>query len=201
MAEGSTFTTFDARIVGTILKNHTDDELLQIYRAKKSADVISILFNRYYHLIYGVCMKYLKNTENAKDATMQIFEKLMDDIPKHDIQFFKAWLYRVAQNFCLMQLRSRKYNTVSFDLIEERIVEYDEQLHPAIAKEKLLTQMEQAITELNEDQRKCVELFYLEKKTYVEIMQLTGYNFMQVKSNIQNGKRNLKIKMTAAGDE
>ena len=123
MAEGSTFTTFDARIVGTILKNHTDDELLQIYRAKKSADVITILFNRYYHLIYGVCMKYLKNTENAKDATMQIFEKLMDDIPKHDIQFFKAWLYRVAQNFCLMQLRSRKYNTVSFDLIEERIVE------------------------------------------------------------------------------
>jgi len=146
-------------------------------------------------------MKYLKNTENAKDATMQIFEKLMDDIPKHDIQFFKAWLYRVAQNFCLMQLRSRKYHTVSFDLIEERIVEYDEYLHPAIAKEQLLTQMEQAINELNEDQRTCVELFYLEKKTYVEIMQLTGYNFMQVKSNIQNGKRNLKIKMTVTGDE
>jgi RNA polymerase sigma-70 factor (ECF subfamily) len=77
MAVVSTFTTFNERIVGSILKNHTDDELLQIYRAKKSADVITILFNRYYHLIYGVCMKYLKNTENAKDATMHSLKKVV----------------------------------------------------------------------------------------------------------------------------
>ncbi len=188
-------------MVGNILKNHTDDELLQIYRSTKSAEVITILFNRYYHLVYGVCMKYLKNTENAKDSTMQIFEKLMDDIPKHDIQFFKAWLYRVSQNHCLMQLRSRKYNTVSFDVIQERGVEYDESLHPALAKEELLTKMEHAITELNDEQRRCVELFYLEKKTYFEIMDLTGFTFMQVKSHIQNGKRNLKNKLTTANDD
>lgn len=55
--------------------------------------------------------------------------------------------------------------------------------------------MEDAILELNPDQKYCIELFYLEKKTYNEIMDITGYNFMQVKSFIQNGKRNLKIKL------
>lgn len=187
--------------MGNILKNHTDDELLQIYRAKKSAEALTVLFNRYYHLVYGICMKYYKNPDNAKDSTMQIFEKLMDDIPKHDIQFFKAWLYRVSQNHCLMQLRSKKYNTVSYDILPERGVEYEDGVHPAVAKEELLTKMESAMTELNEDQRKCIELFYLEKKTYYEIMDLTGFTFMQVKSYIQNGKRNLKLKMTNTTDD
>ncbi len=189
--------------MGNILKNHTDDELLQIYRAKRSAEVITVLFNRYYHLVYGICMKYYRNTDNAKDSTMLIFEKLMDDIPKHEIQYFKAWLYRVAQNHCLMQLRSKKYQTVSFDIIHEHgsSVEYDDEVHPAVVKEEMLNKMEHAMTELNDDQRKCVELFYLEKKTYTDIMQLTGFTFMQVKSFIQNGKRNLKIKMTTISNE
>lgn len=190
--------------MGTLLKNHTDDELLIIFRENKSAEAITVLFNRYYHLVYGICMKYYRNSENAKDSTMMIFEKLMDDIPKHDIQFFKPWLYRVAQNHCLMQLRTKKYNTVSYDAILEQgidkavvgAVEFDESKHPALAKEEILTKMEFAITELNEDQRRCIELFYLEKKTYFEIIDLTGFTFMQVKSFIQNGKRNLKNKLT-----
>jgi RNA polymerase sigma factor (sigma-70 family) len=195
------FSTFVSQIVGTILKNHTDDELLQIYRAKKSAEALTVLFNRYYHMVYGICMKYYKNTDNAKDSTMMIFEKLMDDIPKHEIQYFKAWLYRVSQNHCLMQLRNNKYKTVSFDLIIEQPMEYEESVHPSVAKEEMLTKMEFAMTELNDDQRKCLELFYLEKKTYVEIMQTTGFNFMQVKSFIQNGKRNLKNKLTSSVNE
>jgi RNA polymerase sigma-70 factor (ECF subfamily) len=147
-------------------------------------------------------MKYYKNPENAKDSTMQIFEKLMDDIPKHEIQYFKAWLYKVSQNHCLMQLRAKKYHTVSFDAIHEtgNGMEIEESVHPAVAKEEMLTKMEFAMTELNEDQRKCIDLFYLQKKTYTEIMELTNYSFMQVKSFIQNGKRNLKIKMELASN-
>lgn len=184
-----------------LLKNHTDDELLAVFRSGKQAEALTVLFDRYYHLVLGVCMKYLKNMENAKDATMQIFEKLMDDIPKHDIQFFRAWLYRVSQNHCLMQLRKHKYNTVSFELIREPGMETDDPVHPALAKEAMLNNMESALSELNDDQRRCIELFYLEKKTYTDIMQLTGFTFMQVKSFIQNGKRNLKIKMTSGRND
>ncbi len=62
-------------------------------------------------------------------------------------------------------------------------------------KEHQFNQLEKAISELNEDQRRCIDLFYLKDKSYNEIAELTGYTLNEVKSFIQNGKRNLKIKL------
>ena len=177
------------------LKNSSDEALVDMYRTSKSTEAVGQLYERYSHLVYGVCMKYLKDTDNAKDATMQIFEKLISDLPRHDVQVFKAWLYRVAQNHCLMILRSNHHQTISVDIFSENSVEFVDELHLTVEKELQLTKMEDAMKDLNKDQRQCLEMFYLEKKTYIEIMQETGFNFMQVKSFIQNGKRNLKQKM------
>jgi RNA polymerase sigma-70 factor (ECF subfamily) len=182
--------------VNSQLKNSSDEALVDMYRTSKSTDAFGILYERYSHLVYGVCMKYLKDADNAKDASMQIFEKLITDLPRHEVQVFKAWLYRVAQNHCLMILRSNNHLTKSVDVFNENSVEFVDELHLKVEKEILLTKMEDSLKDLNEDQRRCVEMFYLEKKTYIEIMQETGFNFMQVKSFIQNGKRNLKQKMS-----
>ncbi|MBL7764652.1 MAG: sigma-70 family RNA polymerase sigma factor [Chitinophagaceae bacterium] len=177
------------------LKNLKDDDLIYLFRDKQSTEAFGILYDRYAHLVYGVCMKYLKHPENSKDATMQIFEKLMKDIPRHKIQIFKAWLYRVAQNHCLMILRANNHQTKSVDIFPENSVEYEDTMHPVMEKEVQLDKMELALQHLNLQQKQCIELFYLEKKTYTEIMQETGFTFMQVKSHIQNGKRNLKTLM------
>ncbi len=178
------------------IKNSSDEALVDMYRTSKSTEAFGLLYERYSHLVYGVCMKYLKDVDNAKDATMQIFEKLITDLPRHEVQVFKAWLYRVAQNHCLMILRSNNHLTKSVDVFSENSVEFIDELHLKVEKEIQLTKMEDSLKDLNEDQRRCVEMFYLEKKTYIEIMQETGFNFMQVKSFIQNGKRNLKQKMS-----
>ena len=53
--------------------------------------------------------------------------------------------------------------------------------------------MATSLEELNPEQKQCLILFYLEKKSYQEISENTGFSLMQVKSYIQNGKRNLKI--------
>jgi RNA polymerase sigma-70 factor (ECF subfamily) len=181
--------------VNSQLKNSSDEALVDMYRTSKSTEAFGQLYERYSHLVYGVCMKYLKDTDNAKDAAMQIFEKLISDLPRHDVQVFKAWLYRVAQNHCLMILRNNHHQTISVDIFSENSVEFVDELHLTVEKEIQLTKMEDAMKDLNKEQRQCVEMFYLEKKTYIEIMQETGFNFMQVKSFIQNGKRNLKQKM------
>jgi len=181
--------------VNTALKNLSDEELIYAFCHKKNTEALGILYQRYSHLVYGVCMKYLKHAEQAKDATMQIFEKLIVDLPKYDIQFFKAWIYRVARNHCLMQLRSHPHSTRLMAEFPELSMEYSEDLHPVLEKEQNLNRMEVALAELNPDQNRCITLFYLQKKTYTEIMQETGFTFMQVKSYIQNGKRNLKTKM------
>ncbi len=177
-----------------------DEELILTYRQNDDKEAIGVLFNRYSHLIFGVCMKYLKDPEESRDAVLRIFEKLHVDLKKHDVQKFSFWVHRVAQNFCLMQLRSNQAARKRLDnyhLDEAVLMENNEDLHHSVAmqKEAELTLLQEGIQTLGEEQRICVELFYLKEKCYNDISELTGFDFKQVKSFIQNGKRNLKIYM------
>jgi RNA polymerase sigma-70 factor (ECF subfamily) len=60
-------------------------------------------------------------------------------------------------------------------------------------KEMQLQQLEVALTHLQDDQRQCLIWFYLEKLSYQQVAERGGYSLMQVKSHIQNGKRNLRL--------
>ncbi len=178
----------------------SDEELILQFRSSDDRQAVGVLFNRYSHLVFGVCLKYLKDSEESRDAVMQIFEKLYTDLKKHDVQKFSFWIHRVAQNFCLMQLRSRKAaqnRNQNYYYDEQTNVESEETSHltSAIEKETELNKLTEAIQSLNTEQKICVELFYLKEKCYNEICELTGFDFKQVKSYIQNGKRNLKIYM------
>lgn len=173
----------------------TDTELLDHYRADGNSEWIGILLQRYTLLLFGVCMKYLKNEEAAKDSVQQIILKVLSEASKYKIEFFKSWLYIVAKNHCLMRLRSKQ---------ERHLREINEDLEPAhldleknelLRNEKTYELMEEAIGELTDEQRRCVILFYLHKNSYQQVSEKTGFSLLQVKSYIQNGKRNLKLLM------
>jgi RNA polymerase sigma factor (sigma-70 family) len=172
----------------------TDQELLENYYHDGNNQWLGALLPRYTLLLLGVCMKYLKNEEEAKDCVQHIFLKAITELPKYRVEFFKAWIYMVARNHCLMRLRGMQ-GKIPVEIKEQHLAEtYDEnnrQRH--IDKDLLLQDMEQALEQLNPEQKQCVILFYLEKKSYQEIAEQTGYTLLQVKSYIQNGKRNLKI--------
>lgn len=176
--------------------NMTDAALLDNYYHDGNNEWIGALMQRYTLLLYGVCMKYLKNEEAAKDAVQQIFLKAIAELHKYQVTYFKSWLYMVARNYCLMQLRDK--GKVPLPVTEKMMVagpdETDDLLHHR-EKDEVLEMMEESLKELNDEQRTCVTLFYLQKKSYNEIADITGYTTMQVKSYIQNGKRNLKIIM------
>jgi RNA polymerase sigma factor (sigma-70 family) len=174
----------------------TDEELVQLYCHQNDKTALGELFNRYQHLVVSVCYKYLQNKEAAKDALMQIFEKLVVDLPKQDIQYFKAWLHTVSKNYCLMQIRKVKLPIKQVEHLENYDMETDDGLHLAISKEENLNKMHEAINNLEEKQRRCIDLFYLQKKSYTDIQTETGFTFMEVKSYIQNGKRKLKQLMS-----
>ena len=177
------------------LDHITDSELLQNYYHSKDNEWLGILLQRYTLLLFGVCMKYLKNEEEAKDAVQHVFLKVIAELRKYKVDFFKSWLYMVARNHCLMRLRE-KHGKNTKELTDSLPVQEDEpQLKMHIEKDALLTLVETSITELNAEQKTCVTLFYLQKKSYTEISNETGFTLMQVKSHIQNGKRNLKIIM------
>ena len=171
---------------------HINDEaLLQQFYADSNTEWIGVLLERYTLLLLGTCMKYLKNQEAAKDAVQQIFLKIISELPKYKVQYFKSWIYMIARNYCLMQLRDKK---VTYLLQEEiPIADMESDVTAMIEKEQLLQSIEHSLDYLNEEQKKCITLFYLEKKSYRAIVTITGYSILQVKSHIQNGKRNLKL--------
>lgn len=173
----------------------TDLELLGQYKLSGEVQWAGILYNRYTALVYGVCLKYLKDREEAKDAVMQLFEKLINTLKTHEIEHFKSWLYVTARNHCLMQLRARKgkYTEEISPLLMETSTEAH--LEEQDELESNLGKLEMCIEKLAHEQKACVKMFFLQQKCYKDITVLTGYDLSKVKSFIQNGKRNLKICM------
>src|SRR5215213_1821256 len=181
-----------------LVPEKSDAELILEFKSGKNAQALGVLFERYVHLVFGVCMKYLKDTEESRDATMQIFEKLRTDLQKHQVEKFSYWLHTVSKNYCLMQLRSRdamKNYDDALLVTEDGVT--DDGLIPGLFEENnsehFMEILPNAIQNLNAEQRACIELFYLKEKCYEEVSEITGYTMKQVKSYIQNGKRNLKI--------
>lgn len=177
----------------------TDQQLIQQYTQQGDKKALGKLFQRYYHMVFGVGLKYMKDSEAAKDVAMHVFEKLITDLGRHKIEYFKSWLYRVAQNACLMELRKNKSITKPLEENLAGSMEKETELHQIKEKENLLVNMERELENLPLDQQKCIKLFYLERRTYNDICEITGYTFKQVKSFIQNGKRNLKLKLSNTG--
>jgi len=178
------------------LFNHiSDQELLERYYTDRKNEWLGILLQRYTLLLFGVCMKYLKQEEEAKDCVQQIFIKVITELPKYRVTYFKSWIYTIARNLCLMKLRDQHGRTAA--LSDTMLAAWDEEggNNKYLEKDQLLEMMSQSLEELGKEQKLCVILFYLEKKSYQDISDTTGFTLMQVKSHIQNGKRNLKLLM------
>jgi RNA polymerase sigma-70 factor (ECF subfamily) len=181
----------------------SDAELIKHYKEQDDVEAVGVLFKRYSHLAYGVSLKYLKNADNAQDAVMEIFDKMMTDLKNHDISNFKSWLYSVSKNWCLMELRKVKHiqplNNYSFETFSDEFMDSGNFLHLDNNNDPndRIQKMMEALNKLNHDQKTCIELVYLQQKSYNEVTQITGYDMKQVKSHIQNGKRNLKILLTS----
>lgn len=170
-----------------------DSELLQNFYRDHDNRWLGMLLPRYTLLLLGVCMKYLKNEHEAKDCVQQIFLKVISELHKYPVEHFKSWIYMIAKNHCLMQLRRK--DRVPAELREQLTALPDEALEKSryLERDALLTRMAEAMEQLSPEQKECVSLFYLQKKTYAEISGITGYTMLQVKSYIQNGKRNLRL--------
>ena len=175
----------------------SDEDLIREFHRSGDLELLAELYSGYLHLVYGVCLKYLRDREESKDAVMEIFEKLIIELPRHEIENFRSWLHVVTRNYCLMQIRSKK-------LHDERLTEWIKEtssfmengydLHPIDNndqdKDKAL---EDCIEGLKDEQKKCIRLFYFENKCYNEIAANMDLDEMKVKSHLQNGKRNLKL--------
>ncbi|MCB8964418.1 MAG: sigma-70 family RNA polymerase sigma factor [Bacteroidales bacterium] len=178
----------------------SDTALISLYQKDGDKQIVGELYKRYTRFVFSICMKYLRDEESSKDAVMQIFEKLFVDLRKHEVSNFKSWLHSVTRNHCLHILRDSKYQNQKlkdFSNSEEEVMENQQFLYQDSVNvlEDRVADLERELGNLSKEQRVCVELFYLKDKSYQEIADETGYSLNQVKSYIQNGKRNLTNSM------
>lgn len=177
-----------------ILSAQDDTDLVKQYKSGGDINVLGELYGRYMELVYGVCLKYFKEPEEAKDAVINIFEELVTKLKKYDVSNFKSWLYQLTKNHCLMKIRAGKSKPV---IVNGDLMHLRENNHPdnMAEKENQLNGMESCMEQLPAEQKRAIELFYLREKCYKEIAELTGTDINKVRSFIQNGRRNLKICM------
>jgi len=183
----------------------SDEELIEKYRKEKNNIFLGELFERYIRFVFLISMKYLKDQELSKDMSMMVFEKLSDDLLRFEIINFKSWLHIVVRNSCFMHLRKERHIIIhSLDGKNDpkNYMETGHELHPMESEnmEIRIEQLEKAINTLDAAQKICIELFYLKEKSYKEVTEITGYSMNQVKSHIQNGKRNLKNYLVMSGE-
>lgn len=169
----------------------SDEELLRAFRVANDNQWLGYLLQRYTALLLGVAMKYLKNKAYAEDAVQQVFVKALTALPREEILNFKGWLYVLMRNHCLQMLRD--HTNSSGIPLPEFLAQEEPDKETVLWQEHTLGQLEEAMEHLNPEQKKSIELFYLKNQSYEQIITQTGYTFMQVKSYIQNGKRNLKM--------
>ncbi|SDE01928.1 RNA polymerase sigma factor [Niabella drilacis] len=175
-----------------VTAERSDAELLDQFKLENDQDALAHLYLRYSDLIYGVCLKYLEDPEDAKDAVMNIYQEIREKLPRHEVQHFKSWLYVLAKNHCLMILRAAKKNiTVNLDT---QVVQSGDLSHldSVIEKEETFKKLEKCMESLPGEQERTIRLFYYENKCYNEIAETTGMEWNKVRSLIQNGRRNLK---------
>ncbi|MBN1115772.1 MAG: sigma-70 family RNA polymerase sigma factor [Bacteroidales bacterium] len=181
---------------GQKLNKLSDEELIRLFKTESNRQILGEMFDRYVHLVFASCMKYLKNEDEAQDATMMIFESLEEKLGKHEVDYFKSWLYTLTKNHCLMLLRKKKpvISEQNFEKFQDLLMENDNFTHPdSEESEKKYSVLLNFVNDLKDEQKLCIEMMYLNGKTYKDIAVETGFELKHVKSFIQNGKRNLKI--------
>lgn len=179
--------------------NYTDAELVALYKETLQTKYVGELYQKYHHLVYGVALKYLRDTTLAEDALLEIFSHLFEQLIKYKIDDFSHWLLTVTRNHCLRQLKISK-QWIPFEKTHEKnssveFVEFTPDLDLWNEKEIKLLQLDEALKLLKPEQFTCVKMFYLDDCSYQHISETTGFDIKKVKSYIQNGKRNLQLIM------
>ncbi|WP_064505468.1 RNA polymerase sigma factor [Defluviitalea phaphyphila] len=179
------------------------DEISLIKKAKKG-DILAFeeLILRYEAKIYNIAYRMLSNEEDAKDVSQEIFIKVFKKLKKfRGDSNFSTWLYRIATNACIDELRKRKgkeiysvdekIETKEGSIIKEYVDDKQNVEELIINKEKAYS-IQLAINKLSEEHKKAIILRDLQGLEYNEISKILECSLGTVKSKISRARRKLK---------
>ena len=151
---------------------------------------MSDFFVLYREDVLGLCYYYTRDVELSKDLTMDTFETYLKRGKKGPvINDIKSYLLGIARNLCMAHFKKSK-RTQSIEESVLQFMEYEDENAPN--GEEVIDRLMMSMCKLTTDQRRCVELFFIKGCSYNQISKKLNFSYNEVKSFIQNGKRNLK---------
>ena len=171
---------------------------------KGDMDAFSQIIDKYEKMVYNLAYRIFNNTSDAEDMTQEIFIKIYKNIYKCEgKQSIKTWVYTIAYNTCIDEVRKRKgKNNISLDMEIEgeensfslNIPSNEHTPESALLEKEGLLEIEQAINSLNEVNKTLIFLRDIKGLSYNEISEIMQLNIGTVKSRL-NRARNLHKNM------
>jgi RNA polymerase sigma-70 factor, ECF subfamily len=181
------------------LERNLPDEALAEHLQNGNADALTLLFDRYSSLLYGIARRTLRNEAEAEDAVQQIFLDVFRSIRQFDAQkgSFRTWLlmfgYQRILN-CRRALVSRRF--FDSDPFDELWMEWSQAADgqsAAYSEAETNLLIEQVLRLLQDRQRRTIELIYYEGLTTVEVAKRTGETVRVVRHNLYRGLEKLRV--------
>ncbi|HOQ17167.1 MAG: sigma-70 family RNA polymerase sigma factor [Epulopiscium sp.] len=179
------------------------EEKLLVKRAKKgNISAFEELIIEHESKVYNIAYRILNNEEDAKDLSQEVFIKAFNSLHKfREDSSFSTWLYRIAMNTCIDELRKRK-GRESYSI--DRDIQTDEgtiprefqdkQLNPEeeLMNKELASQIQWALNHLSETYKEVIILRDFQGFDYKQISQILGCSLGTVKSRISRARTELK---------
>ncbi len=159
----------------------------------------------YFPRLLNFIYRFVGNQALAEDLTQEVFIKVYNNAAQYFPQAkFQTWLYTIAKNICLNELRKHKHHFVSmdetFETEESTLHKQLEDKNNVNAAQEMMKQekidvIKKAIESLPENQRMAVILRRYDNFSYEEIARTMNTSVKAVKSLLSRAKENLKIKL------
>ncbi|MEL6655687.1 MAG: sigma-70 family RNA polymerase sigma factor [Bacteroidota bacterium] len=182
----------------------SDEELVRQFQQSGDRFLLGLLLRRYSQSILGTCHYYLRQPQDAEDAAMEVCELIVRQLQKpKEIKRFKDWVFIIARNYCFRKLKDNKRLTELSTEWEKDFLNSDVQYELGdtlyVQEEALYARVDAEIQQLNEQQRLCLTAFYWQGEKYKDIAARYGMTTDEVRSAIQNGRRNLRNRFKGDG--
>lgn len=168
--------------------------LVKRFRGERDGAAFDALYRRNRRMVYGTCLRYLRDREAAEDACHDVFLQAYQQFDSLRGDVFSPWVRRIAINHCL----NRQRHAATRRRIEPTLVRDFDQgradaSHAAAAARDDLRIAAELVRGLSPKQRLVFLLRHVEQLAYDGIAEVTGLPFDEVRSALQNARRNFRL--------
>lgn len=172
------------------IRDRSETELVTELLARRDGRIFEELYRRSRRKIFGVCFNLLGEAAAAEDACHDAYIRAWEKLDSLRGSDFTAWVRRIAANRCYDELRRRRPDELDENHPEPAT---DHRIDRSVIARQELDRAIDVIASLEEHQRRVFLLRHIDHHSYEEISEATGFDAKQVKSYLQNARRNFHL--------